>query len=310
MVARIAMQHLDDVYSNKKPDFETMYAHLSLINNLSCNSYPSLHLALLNRGMIPAMVKMLIFCNTQPMGNVRIAGCVMMCYFTFIDALMTVNGPSWVVQAFDSGILPALLKSGQRLTQLDAHRRNLCTKLLSDLLCQYLVYRSVLRPVAKALRRAERLQIDQDVAGPLWEGWLFFKSLAEERMTIKEERDDEAQRKCNQIGVSEHWLSSSYLADDHGRSATKLIVRAIFGAAPVGESGSLLPIPTSSHFFSSVSVSYTVVITIARASTGPLIDQCVRRFNVRFGASHFQQDNWNMSDSVSFRGDIYSHLGQ
>ena len=49
--------------------------------------------------------------------TVRIAGCVMMCYFTFIDVLMTVNGPSSVVQAHDSGILPALLKSGPSLTQ-------------------------------------------------------------------------------------------------------------------------------------------------------------------------------------------------
>jgi hypothetical protein len=287
MVARVAIQHLSDVSSFKQPDFETVYAHLSLINNLSCNSYPSLHLALLNRGMILAMVKMLVFCNMQPMDNVRIAGCVMMCYFTFIDALMTVNGPSWVVQAFDSGILPALLKSGRRLTQLDAHRRNLCTKLLSDLLCQYLVYRSVLRPIAKALRRTERLQIDEDVAGPLWDGWLLFKSLAEERIAIKDERDDEVQRKCNRVGVSEHWLSSSYLADGHGCSATKRTKRAIFRAAPVGESGSLLPIAESSNFFSSVSVFYTAK-TIARDSTGPLTGQCVRRCNMRFGVSQFQ----------------------
>ena len=145
------------------------------------------------------------------MDNVRITDCVMMCYFTFIDALMTVNGPSWVVQAFDAGILPALLKSGRRLTQLDAHRRNLCTTLLSDMLCQYLVYRSVLRPVAKTLRRTERLQIDQDVAGPLWDGWLFFKSLAGVRIAIKEERDDEAQRKCHRAGVRERGLAELVL---------------------------------------------------------------------------------------------------
>jgi len=203
MVARVAIQHLNDVSSIKQPDFKTVYAHLSLINNLSYNSYPSLHLALLNRGMIPAMVKMLVFCNTQPMDNFHITGCVMMCYFTVINALMTANGPSWVVQAFDAGILPALLKSGRHLTQLDAHHRDLCTKLLSDLLCQYLVYRSVLRPVAKALRKTERLQIGQDVAGPLWDGWLFFKCLAEERIAIKEERDDEGQRKCNRVGCNE-----------------------------------------------------------------------------------------------------------
>ena len=204
-VARIGVLHLNNDASKKHPDFSTIYRDLSLLNTLSCKSCPALHLALLNHGIISTMVKMLTLFNAQTIDNIDITCCIEMCYSILIKAFQSANGTSWIVQAFDSGLFPALLKSGRRLAQLDKFNRNLCTTLLSDILCQYLVYRSVLRSVGKVLQRVERLNINQDVAGPLWDGWLLFKSLAQERINfgIQVENDDVGQNDCNRIGVSE-----------------------------------------------------------------------------------------------------------
>jgi hypothetical protein len=203
-VARIGIQHLHEDASEDHPDFRTIYQDLSLIDNFSCKSCPALHLALLNRGIIPTMIKMLTLFNAQTIDNIDITHCVKMCYSVLSRAFQSANGTSWIVQAFDAGLLPALLKSGRRLAQLDKFSSNHCTDLLSDILCQYLVYRSVIYSAGKVLRRVERLNIDQDVAGPLWDGWLLFKGLAQERIkfAIQTENDDVKQNGCNRIGVS------------------------------------------------------------------------------------------------------------
>jgi hypothetical protein len=204
-VARIGLLHLNNDASKKDPDFLSIYQDLSIINKLSCKSCPAIHLALLSRGIIPTVVKMLALFNAQTTDNINITRCVMMCYSILIKAFQSTNGTLWIVQAFESGLLPTLLKYGRRLTQLDKFDRILCTTLLSDILCQYLVYRSVLRSAGKALRRVERLNITQDVAGPLWDGWLLFNGLAHERINfaIQVEYDDKGQNVCNRIGVSE-----------------------------------------------------------------------------------------------------------
>lgn len=204
-VARIGILHLNNDASKERPNFQTICRDLSLINNLSCESCPALHLALLSHGIIPTIVKMLTLFNAQTMDNTDIIYCVKMCYSILIRAFQSANGTSWIIQAFDSGLLPVLLKSGRRLVQLDKFDRNICTTLLSDIFCQYLVYRSVLRPVEKVLRRVERLDIDRRVAGPLWDGWLSFKNLAHERINfaIQVENDDLRQNECNRRGVSE-----------------------------------------------------------------------------------------------------------
>jgi hypothetical protein len=210
-VARIGILHLNDDAAPKHPDFLTIYRDLSLISGLCCTSCPALLLALLNHGIISTLVKMLTLFNAQTTDNINIIFCVKMCYSILIKAFHSANGTSWVVQAFDSGLLPVLLKSGRRMGQLDEFSRNLCTTLLSDILCQYLVYRSVLRSVGKVLRQVGRLNIDQDVAGPLWDGWLLFKGLAHKRIdiAIQVENDDVGQNDCNRMGVSE--THSSFL---------------------------------------------------------------------------------------------------
>lgn len=203
-VVRTGILHLNNDASKKNPDFRSICRDLSLINNFCCKSCPALQLALLNHGIIPTLVKMLSLFNAQTMDNTDVIYCVKMCYSILIKAFQCANGTSWIVQAFDSGLLQVLLKSGRRLAKLNESNRNLCTTLLSDILCQYLVYHSVLCSVGKVLRRVERLDIGQDVAGPLWDGWLLFKGLAQERINfaIQVENDDVRRKDCNRIGVS------------------------------------------------------------------------------------------------------------
>ncbi|KZP20257.1 hypothetical protein FIBSPDRAFT_932317 [Athelia psychrophila] len=101
----------------------------------------------------------------------------------------------------DAGILPAALNSAPRIAQLEKPQSLQCSALLSDLLCQYLVYKSVVRSAAKALRRTERLNIDSSLGSPIWEAWVVFEALARDRIALKEnlgERDSKSQ-KCNRV---------------------------------------------------------------------------------------------------------------
>ena len=68
-------------------------------------------------------------------------------------------------------------------------------------------------------------------------------------------RDDEVLRKYSRVNVSEHGLRLSYLADDHVRSVTKLMIRGIFCVALVGEYGPLLCM-AAYFFLISLSVLY------------------------------------------------------
>ena len=280
-VARIAIQHLDKDASAKHPDFTALYHHVSLIYNLFSVSCPALPHAFLNRGLIPTMVKMLASFNLQPVDTVKVASCVVRCYFILIDALQSANGPSWVIQAFDSGILSAILKSGRRLATLDPFHRDLCTTLLSDILCQYLVYRSVLGSVAKALRRMERLCIDQDVAGPLWDGWMSFKSLAQERIAIKEENDDGVTNRCNRIGVSQLGSRFSQIyVDGCPCSATTPMIQTRCCAARA----------VSLHSTAKEHVNDL---------TGHLTSPCVRSYNVLFEVNLFRRYSFLTTDFLA-----------
>lgn len=201
-VARLALKHMDEISQLSAPKFEVIFCHLSLINNLANNTFSPLHFALLNCGIIPRTIKMLNWINSQSNSDIVAARSVMICYFTLVDSIMSTNGSSWVNQAFDSGIVPSILHTGHYLTQISEHYRGQCTSIF-PLLCQYLVYHSVLRSVGKFLRRMERRPVQKEIAGPLWDGWLLFQSLAKERLKMNEESEHAFKRYCERLGVSQ-----------------------------------------------------------------------------------------------------------
>lgn len=190
-----AIEHLTAVLAHTPPNFKTLANHISLINNMSSVKAPTLLLALLSQGMIPLVVKMLLWLEKQststPEDNDVACRCMLLCFQTLMDAMMTINGTSWVTQALDAGILPAILQSAHRMKHASEGAASLYSTLLSDMLCQYLLYKSVLRSAMKAIRRVERLNLDNSVGGPIWDAWGIFLATARERAALKEKLDKE-----------------------------------------------------------------------------------------------------------------------
>ncbi|KZP27829.1 hypothetical protein FIBSPDRAFT_927821 [Athelia psychrophila] len=177
--------------------FYTVRNHTTLIGNLSFSTTPTLLLELLCQGMIPSTVRTLVWLEKQPTNTPDEAQTA--CE-TLDAAIMCSNGPSWVVQALDAGLLPAALKSASRITlQLEKPRSLQYATLLPNFLCQYLVYKSVVRSAAKALRRTARLDVDRSRGGPIWDAWGVFEALARDRIALKESLDEKESKsqKCH-----------------------------------------------------------------------------------------------------------------
>ncbi|KII86136.1 hypothetical protein PLICRDRAFT_279019 [Plicaturopsis crispa FD-325 SS-3] len=194
---------------------EQIESHLSLANKLSDTACPPLHLALLTEGAIPAVIRVLSWHNSQPL---RVAptttGVMLLCYYNLIDNFRSMNVPSWAVQAIDSGLIPALLRSA-RIRGLDDPK--LAAPLLSfflELLPKYLIYRSVLRAVRRALRQVNKHNLGEAVSGALGDAWQDFEMLAEDRLWLLEEWDCEGER-------DRYRSCSRSLCDNGDSNATK-----------------------------------------------------------------------------------------
>lgn len=189
-VAIKAMGNLDGVLADKPLHMGSIYSHISLIQNLCCLSAPKILLAMLGQGMVSSVVKLLLWLHNKPRGTPfeedMASRAVMMGLGTLLTSLMSPNGPSWAIQALDAGVLSAT-----------------CEPTLLDILCQYLVYRAVVRSAARALKRMERLKPDNSLGGPTQEAWIAFKMLTEGRISQKERVDKEEAKphSCDRTNV-------------------------------------------------------------------------------------------------------------
>jgi hypothetical protein len=111
---------------------------------------------------------------------------------------------TWIVQAIDAQLIPALLKS-TRFFAHEAMLESICSNILGDIIPQYLVYRSVLRPVARSLKNTRRLGLEGQLSdtGSFRDSWITFNELASERLTIKAHYDkDPSHNICDNPQVS------------------------------------------------------------------------------------------------------------
>lgn len=199
------VRQLNDVRAEKPPNFNTILLHTSLIDSF-CHSI-ELRLAMLIQGVVPSTVKLLSWLGTQP---TRVAGvedilcrCIDLSLY-ILQQVMTANGPtSMVIQAFDADILPAILKSACQMARLTNEISLRCSSILSNTLCKYLVFKSVVRSAAKALERVDRLNLDDSSGGPIWQAWVVFQTLARERIDILNSMDKGEGRmlKCYRANV-------------------------------------------------------------------------------------------------------------
>ncbi|KII86140.1 hypothetical protein PLICRDRAFT_43732, partial [Plicaturopsis crispa FD-325 SS-3] len=186
--------------------------HLSLADRLADTACPPIHLALLNAGMIPAVITVLSWYNSRPL-HAAPAQVMLLCYYILIDSFRTANNPSWAAQAIDAGLIPALLRSGKRVRALnDPELAQPLVWLLSESLPPYLVFRSVLRAVRRALRQVYKRNVG--AKGVLGEAWADFQELAEDRLCLLDEWDCEVER--------DRHRGCSRPCDNGSGSATKL----------------------------------------------------------------------------------------
>ena len=206
-VARVALGQLEAVAATKNPDCDSLLVHISLVCTLSDARFPFSHHSFLCRNLIPVMVKILASLVKQQPQSKAFPRCIMFCSGCLCNTLRLAKEPLRVCQMLDAGILPTLLKAGGLMADLEPEFAERGSTLLSEGLYKFLSYRSVLRSVAKALRRVDRLQIGADIAGPLWEDFLVFKMTALDRLDVKKEFDEEHLTiyKCKGPGVCSSW---------------------------------------------------------------------------------------------------------
>ncbi len=116
-------------------------------------------------------------------------------------------------EALEAQLLPALLRSGIWLSQMNPALVTGFLVPLTEILPKYLLYVSVLKVVARWLRRIRVQGVEAKVTqhGPLWDAWTEFKFLAEERFKIQSESNDPQDKfqVCYSNSVSLFFLSPS-----------------------------------------------------------------------------------------------------
>jgi hypothetical protein len=116
---------------------------------------------------------------------------------------------TWIVQAVEARLIPALLKA-TRFFSYEGALEPICSNFLGDVIPQYLVYRSVLRSVARSLKNIRRHGLEKKLAetGPFRDSWNTLNDLVSERLAIKAHYDKDPQHAlCENPKVSAHqWM--------------------------------------------------------------------------------------------------------
>ncbi|KAF7977132.1 hypothetical protein HWV62_4529 [Athelia sp. TMB] len=186
-IAARAINVLSSIHAGKFPNIEDTYTRLVFINHLSASDFPNLSAEMLVRGIIPWTIRVLSWLerNFGKQAHQEMAGqCVAACFYILADVLYKGNGPLWAAQALDAGLLPAVLKSAARVADMPEMMSSRCASLLHKVIGGFIIDRPVIRATAKAMRRLDRLDLDDSAGGPIWEAWRDFKTLAQERCGV------------------------------------------------------------------------------------------------------------------------------
>ena len=185
-VVRVALQQFDTLLQSKHLDFDTMSLFLTLIHEISY-SRPALRPSLLYQGLIPTIISFLR--HLPPLGSEKDPPAVNRCTLLAIAILViftqTINGPSFIVQGLESGLLVAFVMSWPLIQRADLGLAASSAIHIFVVLKDYLVYRSVLRAVARALKVMKRM----GVSAPDCDPWVAFENFALARLLIKDAFD-------------------------------------------------------------------------------------------------------------------------
>jgi hypothetical protein len=183
---RVALQQFDTLLQSKCLDFDTISLSLTLIHEISC-SHPALRPSLLYQGLIPTIISFLR--HLPPLGSEKVSSAVNRCTHLAIATLViftqTINGPSFIVQGLESGLLVAFVMSWPLIQRADLGLAASAAIHIFAVLKDYLVYRSVLRAVARALKVMKQM----GVSAPDCDPWVAFEKIALARLLIKDAFD-------------------------------------------------------------------------------------------------------------------------
>jgi hypothetical protein len=170
--------------------------YLMVIHHLSSGSFSTNLRPLLCQGLTPAIAKFLNLLrpvtNHQPVEVPHgIDHCMLATFSIVCTILFSANGPAWVSQFIDAGLVPGILSAGVWLRRLRPDLPSSVAHGVFGYLERYLVYRSVLRSVRKTLKDVKRMRGDQDVSGPLWQEYFVFEKISLQRLDLKAMFDKE-----------------------------------------------------------------------------------------------------------------------
>ena len=175
---------------------------------------PAVCHALRSQHSIPTLTKAMLCLTSDRDAEVHhltrmpdsfIGQCLMFCVIyldmSFVDSE---DGRTWIIQAIDAQLITALLKS-TRFFEHDDVLQQICSRILGDVIPQYLAYRSVLRATSRALKNIRRLGLEGRIpqSGSFRDSWTTFNELASERLGIKAHYDkDPSHAICGNPQVS------------------------------------------------------------------------------------------------------------
>jgi hypothetical protein len=202
IVAQVALTRVRSFLSENPLNYGTMTPHLQLLSTFlsSKQEMRPLHSAMLYQKLFPVLVDALklaindVLSGESPVRDLYVKSC----YSSIHAAMQVANGAALIAHALDVGLISVILKSGARLRRLPTSFQDMMSQTLFRVLHQYLPYRSFLRSVSRALGKVDRLNMCEEIAGPLWDSWTRFHSAATARLMIKEEFD---QNRPPELGI-------------------------------------------------------------------------------------------------------------
>ncbi|KAF8655013.1 hypothetical protein AX16_003284 [Volvariella volvacea WC 439] len=187
-VARLCLEHLSktsELAHSQHAMALAAGADIELMTNFRVSA--PMRYALLGRHSVRAVTSVLLSFSSMPFSSEsrESASFYLNSCSRFIGyALEFSNGFNAITEALEAQLLPAMLRCGPWLAQMNPSMVTQFLLPLTAILPKYLLYPSILKIVSRALRRVRSLGVESRIAQPsaLWDAWKRFKTLAEERI--------------------------------------------------------------------------------------------------------------------------------
>jgi hypothetical protein len=186
IVASVALTHVrNSVSQMSSADYCSHRAvqDITLLHVLA--RYPPLQSAMLSQQSIQLVTKTLVTFTSQPFpltSHSSLGLCINACLLYLREELRVSTGLRWIIDALQSQLIIGMLRCGPWKSELDNQYRSI----FIDVLSIHLLYQSVLPVVSKAMEEVADVLLEVHVSelGQIWDQWLSFKTIAEERITL------------------------------------------------------------------------------------------------------------------------------